>query len=170
MHALRFYEKEGILPHPVRRGSNGRRVYTEDDVEWLDMCIHFRATGMPLTAIRHYASLVKQGTGNEADRLAVLRQHQEHVTAQLAQLNECLDIISYKVRVYEKHLAEGTAGQLWSPPFPVSQDPPAEPAVPTGTSAPSADARVAAPLRTGVERPAGPGGCLPARATTTRRR
>jgi DNA-binding transcriptional MerR regulator len=130
VHALRFYEKEGILPHPVRRGSSGRRVYTEDDVEWLDMCIHFRSTGMPLTAIRHYADLVKQGTGNEAERLAVLRQHQQHVTAQLAQLNECLDMISYKVRVYEKHLADGTAGQLWSPPFPVCEEPPGEPGRP----------------------------------------
>lgn len=130
VHALRFYEREGILPHPVRRGSNGRRVYSEDDVEWLDMCIRFRSTGMPLTAIRHYASLVKQGAGNEAERLAVLRQHQEHVTAQLAQLGECLDMISYKVRVYEKHLAEGTAGQLWSPPFPACEGPPGGPGQP----------------------------------------
>ncbi|HEY1320824.1 MAG TPA: MerR family transcriptional regulator [Streptosporangiaceae bacterium] len=127
VHALRYYEREGVLPRAVRRGSNGRRVYTEDDVEWLDMCIHFRASGMPLTAIRRYAGLVRQGTGNEADRLAVLRQHQEHVTAQLAQLNECLDIISYKVKVYEEHLARGTAGQLWSPPFPVCEEPPASP-------------------------------------------
>jgi DNA-binding transcriptional MerR regulator len=123
VHALRFYEREGILPHPVRRGSNGRRVYTEDDVEWLDMCIHFRSSGMPLTAIRHYASLVKQGTGNEADRLAILRRHQEAVTAQLARLTESLDIISYKVKVYEEHLAQGTAGQLWSPPFPACDEP-----------------------------------------------
>src|SRR3977135_1005342 len=80
VHALRFYEREGILADPVRRGPGGRRVYSEDDVEWLAMCTRFRSSGMPLAAIRQYTDLVRRGAGNEKDRLAVLRQHQERVT------------------------------------------------------------------------------------------
>jgi DNA-binding transcriptional MerR regulator len=114
VHALRFYEREGILAHPVRRGPGGRRVYSEQDAEWLAVCTSLRASGMPLAAIRRYAHLVRQGSGNEKDRLTLLRQHQQHVTSRIAQLTECLDLISYKVRVYEDHLAQGTAGQLWS--------------------------------------------------------
>ncbi|MGW5188999.1 MerR family transcriptional regulator [Kribbella sp. NPDC004138] len=49
VHALRFYEREGLLADPVRRESNGRRVYSEDDVDWLTMCIKFRSSGMPPT-------------------------------------------------------------------------------------------------------------------------
>ena len=115
VHTLRFYEREGILTDPVRRGLNGHRLYSEDDLEWLSICTRFRASGMPLTAIRRYVDLVRQGPGNEEDRLAILRQHQEQVTAQIGELTECLDVISSKVRVYENHLAQGTADCVWNP-------------------------------------------------------
>jgi DNA-binding transcriptional MerR regulator len=114
VHALRFYERAGILANPVRRGSGGRRAYSEDDVEWLDICIKLRASGMPLTAIRRYADLVRQGPGNEKDRLTLLRDHQEHVITQIHELTKCLDLISYKVGVYEESLAQGTADRLWT--------------------------------------------------------
>jgi DNA-binding transcriptional MerR regulator len=116
VHALRFYEREGLLADAVRRESNGRRVYTEDDVDWLDMCIKFRSSGMPLDTIRKYTELVRQGSGNEQDRLALLRGHQDYVTAQIAELTECLRVITHKVSIYEEHLAEGTAGCLWVAP------------------------------------------------------
>ena len=116
VHALRFYEREGLLADPVRRESNGRRVYTEDDVDWLNMCIKFRSSGMPLDTIRKYTDLVRQGPGNEADRLALLRGHQEYVTAQLAELNECLNVITWKVNIYQEHVDAGTADCLWTAP------------------------------------------------------
>jgi DNA-binding transcriptional MerR regulator len=110
VHALRFYEREGLLATPVHRGPGGRRVYTQWDMEWLDLCIKLRSSGMPLTAIRRYAELVRQGTGNEKDRLAVLRQHQDRVTAQIAALTASLEVISRKVALYEERLAAGGAG------------------------------------------------------------
>jgi DNA-binding transcriptional MerR regulator len=116
VHALRFYEREGILADPVRRESNGRRVYSEDDVEWLDMCIKFRSSGMPLDTIRRYTDLVRKGPGNEPERLALLRSHQEHVSAQIQELTECLNVISYKVEVYQDHLDRGVAEGLWVAP------------------------------------------------------
>jgi DNA-binding transcriptional MerR regulator len=124
VHALRFYEREGILADPVQRESNGRRVYSEDDVEWLDMCIKFRSSGMPLETIRHYTDLVRQGPGNEQDRLALLRSHQEHVSAQIQELTECMKIISHKVEIYEDHLGRGVAECLWVAPssLPASTD------------------------------------------------
>jgi len=35
VHALRFYEHQGIFANPVRRGPGRRRVYSQHDVEWL---------------------------------------------------------------------------------------------------------------------------------------
>ena len=114
VHALRFYEREGIFANPVQRDLNGHRIYNEEDLEWLDICTSLRASGMPLAAIRRYAELVRQGTGNESERLTLLRQHRERVATQIGELSASLDLISWKVKVYEDRLARGTAGQLWS--------------------------------------------------------
>jgi DNA-binding transcriptional MerR regulator len=109
VHALRFYEREGVLANPVRRLAGGRRVYSEDDVEWLRLCVLLRASGMPLPAIRRYTELVRLGDGNEEERLTLLRQHEQRVVEQIDELNRCLDVVRYKVARYEDYLA-GEAG------------------------------------------------------------
>ncbi|MBC6460128.1 MerR family transcriptional regulator [Actinomadura sp. HBU206391] len=116
IHTLRLYEREGLLISPVRRLANGRRVYREWDVDWLANCMRFRASGMPLAAIRCYVELVRQGPGNEDERLALLRRHRQQVVGQIAQLTDCLELIDHKVGIYEEHLAHGTARDLWSAP------------------------------------------------------
>ncbi|WP_406278115.1 MerR family transcriptional regulator [Embleya sp. NBC_00896] len=108
---LRFYEREGILANPVRRGPGGRRVYAEHDIAWLDMCIVLRASGMPIPAIRHYTELARAGAGTERERLGILREHQDRVRSQIDQLHRCLDLIGYKVGVYEDYLDEVEAGE-----------------------------------------------------------
>ena len=100
VHALRFYEREGLLAEPIRRDPGGRRVYSEGDLEWLDMCIMLRATDMPLPDVRHYTDLVKQGDGNAAERVALLRGHEQRVLTQMAQLRECLDLLRHKISFY----------------------------------------------------------------------
>ncbi|GAA3023845.1 MerR family transcriptional regulator [Streptosporangium longisporum] len=116
VHALRFYEREGILIDPVRRGPGGRRVYGEGDVEWLTLCIVLRASGMPLPDIRRYTEFVRQGTGNEEERLALLRLHRERVTAQIDGLSRCMDLINHKVGVYEDLLDQGATDHPCSAP------------------------------------------------------
>ncbi|MEU5000875.1 MerR family transcriptional regulator [Streptomyces sp. NPDC021622] len=115
VHTLRLYEREGLLIEPVRRSSGGHRVYTELDVEWLINCTRFRASGMPLATIRRYVELARKGPGNEAERLAILRRHQEQITERIDELTACLGLIKRKVGVYEELVADGVAEDPWSP-------------------------------------------------------
>jgi DNA-binding transcriptional MerR regulator len=115
VHALRFYEREGLLlSQQIARGTGGHRRYTPEDVKWLGICIKLRRSGMPLAKIRRFAELVREGPGNEQQRLELLREQQRHVEQQLAELEDCLQIISRKVGVYEQHLADGSAQDLWT--------------------------------------------------------
>ncbi|MFF1922870.1 MerR family transcriptional regulator [Streptomyces sp. NPDC058221] len=109
VHALRFYEREGLFVNPVRRGPGGRRVYSQDDVDWLTVCIILRASGMPLPTLSRYADLVGEGSGNEEERLALMREHQENVTTQIVRLTESLDLIRFKVGVYQDRIGQGNA-------------------------------------------------------------
>ncbi|WP_336207308.1 MerR family transcriptional regulator [Nonomuraea sp. LPB2021202275-12-8] len=104
VHALRFYEQEGILANPVRRDVGGRRLYTEQDVEWLNLCVILRASGMPVPEIRRYTDLARRGDGTEDERLALLREHQQRVIGQIDQLTRSLDLINFKIGVYEDRL------------------------------------------------------------------
>jgi DNA-binding transcriptional MerR regulator len=116
VHALRFYEREGLLISPqVERGPGGHRRYSRDEVHWLRICIKLRTSGMPLAEIRRVAELVREGPGNEAQRLELLREHQRRVEHQLAELEECLRVISRKVGIYERHVADGEGRDLLEP-------------------------------------------------------
>jgi DNA-binding transcriptional MerR regulator len=108
VHALRFYEQEGVFLSPIRRAAGGRRAYTEDDVDWLTLCTILRGAAMPLEDIRRYTELVRAGDGNEPERLALLRQHEERVREQQQKLDRCLDLIKFKIGVYEDILAGDT--------------------------------------------------------------
>lgn len=114
VHTLRLYEREGLFTTEVRRDAAGRRVYGQADLDWLEVCTRFRASGMPLNEIRRFAQLVKAGPGNEAERLELLREHQHRVQRQVADLNDCLALIAGKVAVYEEHVDAGTAAGLWT--------------------------------------------------------
>jgi DNA-binding transcriptional MerR regulator len=113
VHALRLYERADVLAGDVRRDPGGRRVYSDWDVEWLMNCVLFRASGMPLATISRLAQLVREGSGNEAERLDLLRAHQRHILEQAAQLRNAQALVDRKVAAYEQHLAAGAAGDPW---------------------------------------------------------
>ncbi|MEU9592356.1 MerR family transcriptional regulator [Streptomyces sp. NPDC048193] len=115
VHALRFYEREGLLVGPVQRTAGGRRRYTTTDVDWLLICVKLRESGMPLADLKRFAELVRHGAGNEVERLRLLEGHQQRVEAQIQALEECRSVIAWKVGVYAEHLARGAAGGLWDP-------------------------------------------------------
>jgi DNA-binding transcriptional MerR regulator len=112
VHALRFYEREGLLLSQPARVTGGHRRYTPQDVHWLRICTKLRASGMPLAKIRRLAELARNGPGNEQERLELLREHQRHVENQLAELQDCLRVINRKVGVYEQHVADGSGPDL----------------------------------------------------------
>lgn len=115
VHALRFFEREGLFLREIPRSSGGQRLYEKSDVDWLVLCNRLRATGMPIGEIREFARLVRLGPGNEAERLALLEKHERAVRERIAELEENLAVIGYKVRTYRRHVQEGTAAGVWAP-------------------------------------------------------
>lgn len=114
VHALRFYEREGLLASPVERTADGRRSYRERDLEWLDLCVKLRSSGMPLAAIRRYTELVREGPGNEKERLDLLREHQQRVSDQIAALSTCLELITFKVNLYQDSVTADASDPIWT--------------------------------------------------------
>jgi DNA-binding transcriptional MerR regulator len=98
-HTVRYYERAGLLA-PIERNGSGHRRFTARDVEWLVVCTKLRATGMPIRRVREYAELVRDGEGNEAERLALLEEHRAEVIERLAEVKRNLELIDYKIDLY----------------------------------------------------------------------
>lgn len=110
---LRYYERDGLMLHPVDRSATGHRRYSERDLTWIQLLNCLRGTGMPIRDVRRYAELVRQGDGNEQARLDLLRAHRARVLAQLAEVQEHLGAIDRKIGIYlEKVDTENVAQGL----------------------------------------------------------
>ena len=104
-HTLRYYERDGLLLHSVDRAPSGHRRYTAEDLRWIQMVTRLRATGMPIRDVRRYAALVRDGDGNEPERLGLLLPHREVVERQLAEVTGHLRAIDHKIALYENKVA-----------------------------------------------------------------
>ncbi len=100
-YTLRYYERAGLIDGVDRAGS-GHRRYTDEDLAWIEVLQRLRATGMPIRIIRRYAELVRDGPGNEDERLELLKQHRDAVRSQLAEVRRHLAFIERKISIYEE--------------------------------------------------------------------
>ncbi len=97
-HTLRWYERVGLIG-PVARSSDGRRMFTDADLDWLTLVTRLRQTGMPVSDMQRYAALVRSGAG-EAERLELLKRHREEVRRAPAAQRECLKLLDAKIEGY----------------------------------------------------------------------
>ncbi|MFJ6194977.1 MerR family transcriptional regulator [Micromonospora sp. NPDC092111] len=63
--------------------SGGKRIFSENDLEWLGLMRCLRDTGMPIAQMCRFAELARAGAGTVAERTALLEEHARSVEAQL---------------------------------------------------------------------------------------
>ena len=107
--ALRYYEKEGLLPF-VDRTEGGQRVFKDEDFNWLSIIECLKSTGVPIREIKRYIYWCMEGD-------ATLEQRRDWFVAQKARVEELiaeyrrhLDKINYKIWYYERAVQNGTEG------------------------------------------------------------
>lgn len=99
-NTLRFYENEGIL-RDIARDDGGRRVYSEENIKWLDFIRSLRQTGMPIAKIKEYVDLYERGDETFYERKEMMMQHKIEVQNRINESLKHLEVISYKVAMYE---------------------------------------------------------------------
>jgi len=114
IHALRWYEAQGLMPGVIRDSGN-RRVYSELHLSWIDLIHRLRRTGMSIAQIREYAALVKQGNSTLARRRGILAAHRTCVEAKIEEWAQALELIDHKIDFYGQWLATGRRPKLAAP-------------------------------------------------------
>lgn len=98
-YSIRYYHDHGMLPF-VQRDENNNRVFSDDDLEWLNIIICLRATGMPVERIQHYLDLVQEGEATVPERYDMMKAQQERTLSEISDLKKHLSTINFKVDHY----------------------------------------------------------------------
>jgi DNA-binding transcriptional MerR regulator len=106
VHAIRWYEAQGLIPGVVR-DAGGRRRYSERHLDWLALMERLRKTGMSIADMREYTKLVKQGRATLKERQDMLAAHRERVKRTIAEWNEALALLDRKIDFYDDLIRSG---------------------------------------------------------------
>lgn len=97
---LRFYEEQGILTD-ISRDEKGRRVYSDQNLEWISFIRCLKETGMPLSKIKEYKDLYEVGNTTFLERKSMLMEHKVEVQNKIDEAIKNMEEISYKIAMYE---------------------------------------------------------------------
>lgn len=98
---LRYYERIGLIPE-VPRTVSGIRDYDEMSLSWIEFAMRFKRAGLSLEAIREYIQLALQGESTKPARKEILLESKEELEKKMAEIQESLDVIDYKLDTYEQ--------------------------------------------------------------------
>ena len=113
---IRFYEKNGLIPNQ-RRTSDGRRLFDEDDLEWMRFGERLKVSGMPIKEIREYIKLYMAGDSTIEERRCIVRERRAAIDAQLEELKLARDFIEYKCWFYDVAAESGTCDTPRNMPY-----------------------------------------------------
>ncbi len=112
-HTVRYYDDQNLIPG-VDRGANGKRLFSENQIEWVQLVRCLRSTGMSIADIRHYIELCGEGDGTAYERYQIILAQKEKALAEMQEMQHRLEILSRKEQIY-LDLLERNAPDLLNP-------------------------------------------------------
>jgi len=97
---LRYYERIGLIA-PVHRNESGIRDYQESDLRRIEFIKCMRRAGIPIKALNEYIALVQQGDESIDARKAILIRQRDQLESKIQEMQDTLDLLNHKIRVYE---------------------------------------------------------------------
>ncbi|WP_315069116.1 MerR family transcriptional regulator [uncultured Clostridium sp.] len=103
-YALRYYEREGLLPF-VKRDDNGRRIYTNDDLGWIQLVNCMRTMGMSIAYIKNYVKLCVKGDETKAERRNIIQDQKDLIQKEIKKYTELLELVNLKLDYYDEKIS-----------------------------------------------------------------
>lgn len=104
--AIRYYDREGLLPD-LGRSPAGRRRFTDKDLSALEMILCLKRSGLPLKSIHQYMAWLQEGDATLEQRRALFAARRRDVRTQMDELEGVLGVIEYKCWYYERAVELG---------------------------------------------------------------
>ncbi|ANZ61321.1 transcriptional regulator [Secundilactobacillus paracollinoides] len=104
---LRYYDESGLLPF-VKRNAAGQRVFTDDDLGYLEVIDCLKQSAIPLKDIRVFIDWCMQGDETLPERFKFMTDQETLLEQRIAVLNANLDFLRWKKWYYQKANEAGT--------------------------------------------------------------
>lgn len=114
--ALRYYDKEGLLPF-VERSNGGMRVFKETDFNWLFIIDCLKKSGLSIKDIKKYIDMTLKGDETIDERLEMFQNQRKKVMEQMSELKNTLNTIEYKCWFYETAKKTGSVDSVKNLPY-----------------------------------------------------
>lgn len=99
--ALRYYDKEGLIPQ-LERSESGIRLYGKHDMDWLNLICCLKNSGMSIEKIREFMHACSGGIATAEERRILLEEHKANILQQMKVLENSLDIVNFKLQHYKE--------------------------------------------------------------------
>lgn len=104
---LRYWDKKGLLPF-VDRDQNGRRDFKDNDLNYLEVIMCLKKSGLKIKQIRHFIDLCMQGDMTLEVRYDFMDKQERVLMKKVAALQSELDFLRYKKWYYKTAVKAGT--------------------------------------------------------------
>lgn len=99
---LRYYEKEKLII-PGRNSVN-LRIYTDNDIVWVDFLKRLKMTGMSIKKMKEYSALRYEGNSTIEKRMTLLYDQLDILLKQKSDIESHISFLNDKLNTYKSML------------------------------------------------------------------
>jgi DNA-binding transcriptional MerR regulator len=97
---LRYYDKAGLLPF-VKKNQAGRRIFTEDDLGYIEVIDCLKRSGIPVKEIAKFMDWCVEGDKTLPQRYAFMVEQEAALERKIQDLQAQLDFLRWKKWYYQ---------------------------------------------------------------------
>lgn len=104
---LKFYCNEGLIPN-VKRNKNNYRIFSENDINWINNLFCLKKCGMSITEMREYLALCLEGESSILKRKQILDDKLKELEHKKQEIDDSICYIHLKHQFYDDVLSGKT--------------------------------------------------------------
>lgn len=111
-HTLRFYANKNLFPN-ITRNKQNIRLFSDKDLEYVEMVLALRHTGMSLPSIKAYIDLCAIGDDSVMQRSEIIANELREAENKLTESIQQRDILRNKLAYYQEAIKKGEKSVIW---------------------------------------------------------
>lgn len=107
---LRYYDKQGLFPGLTRE--SGIRRFSDKELNALRVIECLKKSGLEIKDIRQFMNWCVEGSSTYLQRKELFEKQKAAVEAEIAHMNQVLDLLKFKCWFYEQALQDGNEDRI----------------------------------------------------------